>query len=329
LSRPASQRDSGSPGLFISWAPFSRRTQSLAARFGLEWVHVRAPWFKRPLYAPLKYPLQIVRTWRLLTARDPAEVWVMDPPVPAVLTAWLYCRRRGRPLVVDMHTVGFYDPKWRALRRLEMPALREAASNVVTNADLAGRVRAWGCPVAILTDPLPAPPDLSGVERLPGTATIIATFSEDEPIKLLPEVASAMRDVRFFVTGRPRLDTTTWPANLVATGFLGDADFWRRLAASAVIVVLTTRPNTLLSGGYEALSLSSPLVVSDHSVLREYFEDAAVYVGDDAASIVAGVREALARTAELAERSTALAARREAEWASAAERLLTAVRGPR
>ena len=253
----------------------------------------------------------------------------MDPPVPAVLTAWLYCRRRSRPLVVDMHTVGFYDPKWRALRRLEMPALRQAASNVVTNAELAGRVRAWGCPVAILTDPLPMPPDLSGVEPEPGTATIIATFSKDEPITLLPEVASALRDVRFFVTGRPRLDTTTWPANLVATGFLSDTDFWRRLAASAVIVVLTKRPNTLLSGAYEALSLRSPLVVSDHAVLREYFEDAVVYVHDDVAGIAAGVREALARTAELAERSAALAARREAEWASTAERLLAVVRGPR
>jgi len=325
LSRPASQRGPGSPGLFISWAPFSRRTQSLAARFGLELVQVQAPWFKRPLYAPFKYPASVLRTWRLLVARDPAEVWVMDPPVPAVLTAWLYCRSRGRPLVVDLHTVGFYDPKWRALRRLEMPALREAASNVVTNAELAGRVRAWGCRVAILTDPLPVPPDLSGVEPEPGTATIIATFSEDEPIALLPQVASTLRDVRFFVTGRPRLDTTVWPGNLVATGFLSDADFWRRLAASAVIVVLTTRPNTLLSGGYEALCLGRPLVVSDQAVLREYFEDAVVYVRDDAAGIAAGVREALARSAELAERSVALAARREAEWASAAERLLASL----
>lgn len=329
MSRPASQRDPRSRGLFISWAPFSRRTQSLAARFGLEWVQVQAPWFKRPLYAPLKYPVQVLRTWRLLNSRDPAEVWVMDPPAPAVLIAWLYCRRRRRALVVDMHTVGFYDPKWRALRCVEMPALREAASNVVTNAELAARVRAWGCPVAVLTDPLPVPPDLSDVEPEPGTATVIATFSEDEPIGLLPQVASALREVRFFVTGRPRIDTTTWPENLVATGFLGDADFWRRLAASDVIVVLTTRPNTLLSGGYEALSLGRPLVVSDHSVLREYFADAAVYVRGDAAGIAAGVREALARSTELAERSAALAARREAEWVDAAERLLAVVRGPR
>ena len=108
-----------SRGLFISWAPFSRRTETLAARFGLESRQVAAPWFKRPLYAPLKYPLQVWRTARLLARRAPREVWVMDPPLPAVAVGWAYARRHRLPLVVDIHTVGFYAAKWRALRPLE------------------------------------------------------------------------------------------------------------------------------------------------------------------------------------------------------------------
>lgn len=315
-------------GLFISWAPFSRRTETLARRLDLDCVQVKAPWFKRPLFAPLKYPAQIVRTWRTLAATRPAEVWVMDPPAPAVLTAWLYCYRRRLPLVVDMHTVGFYDPKWRLLRRLELPALRYAACNVVTNEDLAARVRAWGCRTAILTDPLPDPPDAGDVRPEAGSATIIATFSEDEPIDRLPAVARALPDVKLYVTGRPRTDVHAWPSNLVATGFVSDAEFWRRLRASDAVVVLTARPNTLLSGGYEALSLGKPLVVSDQVVLRDYFGDAAVYVDDDAESIAAGIREALDHGDELAATSAALAELREAEWASAARRLCAAVGRP-
>ena len=76
-------------GVFVSWAPFSRRTQTLSRRLGLEAVQVQAPWFKRPVYAPLKYPIQLLRTAVFLARRRPRQVWVMDPPAPAVMLAWL------------------------------------------------------------------------------------------------------------------------------------------------------------------------------------------------------------------------------------------------
>lgn len=316
-----SARTPGDRGVFISWAPFSRRTQTLAERFDLTWCQVAAPWFKRPLYAPLKYPAQAWRTLRLLTRLAPREVWVMDPPLPAVAVAWAYCRRRRVPLVVDMHTVGFYDRKWRAVRPLEKPLLRAARAAVVTNADLESVVLEWRCPAFVLPDPLPRPPE--GLERSVETdsVTIVATYSADEPIDLLPEVAAALPGVRLFVTGRPRIATDRWPANLVATGFLDDDAYWRRLACSAAIVVLTTRPNTLLSGGYEALSLERPLVISDHVVLREYYGDAAVYVSSTAAGISAGIRDALTAAETLRSRSRSLAVQREAEWEELAREL--------
>jgi glycosyltransferase involved in cell wall biosynthesis len=323
----ASPRRPAHRGLFVSWAPFSRRTETLARWFDLDTVYVRAPWFNRPLLAPLRYSAQILRTYLLLVAASPDEVWVMDPPAPAVLTTWLYCWRRGIPLVVDMHTIGFYAPRWRIFRPLEMPALRYAARNVVTNSQLASRVVSWGCRAAILTDPLPKPPDVSDVRPEPGSVTVIATFSDDEPIAQLPLVAQALPQMKLYVTGRPRGDVATWPRNLIATGFVGDTEFWMRLAASEVILVLTTRPNTLLSGGYEALSLGKPLVISDQLVLRDYFGDAAVYVDASAEGIATGVLEAFRRAPELAQRSVALARLRETEWSEAARRLRAAILG--
>jgi hypothetical protein len=277
---------------------------------------VSAPWFKRPLFAPLKYPSQAWRTIRLLAHRAPREVWVMDPPLPAVAIAWAYCRRRNVPLVVDMHTVDFYGAKWRALRPLEKPLLRGARAAVVTNAGLEARVLGWRCPAFVLPDPLPTAP--AGLDRGvdDDVVTIVATYSDDEPIDLLPEVAERLADLRVHVTGEPRVPTAEWPANLVATGFLADDEYWRQLARSAVVVVLTTRPETLLSGGYER-----PLVTSDHSVLRDYYGDAVVYVTATADSIASGIREALVSGDELQERMRRLAVVRSAEWDAAAVRL--------
>jgi glycosyltransferase involved in cell wall biosynthesis len=308
--------------MFVSWAPFSRRTETLARLFDLAPEFVAGRWDKRPLLAPLKYPGQALRTAARLVQERPAAVWVMDPPLPAVVVASLYALARRLPLVVDVHTVDFYAPKWRVLRPLERPLLRRADAVVVTNDSLAARVRQWGCSACVLPDPVPTPaPDGGGGGVRPDVVTVVATYSDDEPIALLPAVARRLPGVRLFVTGTPRISTDDWPANLVPTGFLDDASYWGQLRSSAVVVVLTTRPDTLLSGGYEALALGRPLVVSDHRVLREYFADAAVYARTTAESLSAAVTDALARGDELHEAAGLLAARRTHEWEAAARPL--------
>jgi glycosyltransferase involved in cell wall biosynthesis len=168
---------------------------------------------------------------------------------------------------------------------------------------------------------LPEPPAGldAGVE--PGLVTVVATYSKDEPLGILPAVAERLPDARFAVTGAPRGDLSSWPANLTATGFLSDAEYWRQLARSAAIVVLTTRPATLLSGGYEAMAVGRPLVISDHDVLRDYFADAAVYAGAASGPLSDAVSRALAQEAELAARITELRRVREDDWRRAAGRL--------
>jgi glycosyltransferase involved in cell wall biosynthesis len=314
-----------SRGLFLSWAPFSRRCETLAQRFDLELRFISTPWPKRPLTVPLKYPWQTAATVRTLLARAHDELWVMDPPTPAVLLVGLAARLRRRPLVVDMHTVAFTALAWRLLRALERPLLRRAAAVVVTNEELAAQVRSWGARAFVLPDPLPEPPaDLAttGERR---EVTVIATFSKDEPLWLLPEVARRRPDLRLAVTGAARGDLSTWPPNLRATGFLSERAFWEQLERSSAIVVLTTRAATLLSGGYEALVLARPLVTSDHAALREYFGDAAVYADDDVDSLTAALSEALDRGEELAVRLRGLARRRATEWERAAAGLRAAV----
>ena len=320
-------------GLFVSWAPYSRRSRSLADAFDLDLCFVSTPWPKRPLATPLKYPWQAALT-AAAVAPDRDELWVMYPPTPALAIVAAAARLRGRPLVVDMHTVAFYAPEWLLLRRLELPVLRRAAAVVVTNERLAARVRSWGARAFVLPDPLPCPPqtgapvaaDGRSQAAAPDDVTVVATFSRDEPLDLLPQVAGRLPDVRIAVTGEPRGDLSAWPANLRCTGFLADDAYWRQLAASRAVVVLTTRPDTLLSGGYEAMVLGRPLVTSDQRVLHEYFGDAALYAAADAGELAGAIATALDDGAALGERLLALAERREAEWLEAAARLAEAVR---
>jgi glycosyltransferase involved in cell wall biosynthesis len=311
----------GGRGLFLSWAPFSRRTETLAAAFGLDARFMVTPWPKRPWTAPVKYPWQALRTAQELSRARASELWIMDPPSPLVTMAGAWARRRGVPFVVDMHTVAFFAREWRLLRPVELPWLRTAAAVVVTNDELAAEVRAWGARAFVLPDPLPEPPAGldAGVE--PGLVTVVATYSKDEPLGILPAVAERLPDARFAVTGAPRGDLSSWPANLTATGFLSDDEYWRQLARSVAIVVLTTRPATLLSGGYEAMAVGRPLVISDHDVLRDYFADAAVYAGAASGPLSDAVSRALAQEAELAARITGLRRVREDDWRHAAGRL--------
>jgi glycosyltransferase involved in cell wall biosynthesis len=246
----------------------------------------------------------------------------MDPPSPAVALVAAAARRRRTPLVVDMHTVAFYAREWRLLRPLELPALRGAAAVVVTNESLAAQVRSWRAPAVVLPDPLPEPaPAASTQTPEPDLVTVIATFSKDEPLDILPEVARRLPHVRLAVTGTPRGDLSAWPANLRPTGFLADEAYWLQLARSAAVVVLTTRPDTLLSGGYEALVLGRPLVTSDHAALCGYFGDAAIYARSEPASLEAALRAALEDGDDLAARLRALELVRRDDWTRSADGL--------
>ncbi len=142
---------------------------------------------------------------------------------------------------------------------------------------------------------------------------------------MLPEVARRLPDLRFAVTASPRGDLRAWPANLRADRLPRRRDYWRQLQGSSAVVVLTTRPATLLSGGYEAMVLGRPLVTSDHAALREYFGDAAVYANADADSLATALSDALDRGEELAARLRELAAIRAAEWERDAARLRAAI----
>ena len=97
---------------FVTWSPYCRRSDAIAAALGGTSHLVHYLTYKRPLQAPAKYCLQTARTLRILEREQPELILVAVPPIFAALPVWLHARRHGVRFVVDAHTGIFAHARW-------------------------------------------------------------------------------------------------------------------------------------------------------------------------------------------------------------------------
>lgn len=295
---------------FLTWSSH-RRTSGLAAGLGIELVEVISA--RRGVARHLEL---IGRTLRLLCRRSFRVIVAQNPSI--VLATLLVCVRPARRfrLVVDAHneaiTPFVHDvPVVRAISRW---LLRRACLTVVTNEELAQQVRqAHGRPF-VLPDPLPAvPPGLPAATNRPPYVVVVCTFAPDEPLGEIFLAARGLPDVHFKVTGNarrcgPRL-LASKPANVELTGFLDEHSYWALLAASQAVLDLTSMPDCLVCGAYEALALGVPMILTDNPAGRRLFGEAAVFTDTTPAGIVAAIEAALVKP-----RNRAAALEYTAQW---------------
>ena len=142
-----------SPVLFISWAPFCSRSDSIAARLGGKSFMVYSPGYGSTyLTVPFKYLSQAIKTLHILFRERPTTVFVMTPPVAACLPVWIYCLLAGARFVIDAHTGAFLDPRWKRLLFLHKWFSRRARTTIVTNEFMQRRLREWNCTATIVRD---------------------------------------------------------------------------------------------------------------------------------------------------------------------------------
>ncbi|HVA59800.1 MAG TPA: glycosyltransferase [Mycobacteriales bacterium] len=312
--------------LFVCWTRGHARSTALAAALDAEILFV-ADAILRPVSSPLRYLRSTWRTWRAVRRSAPASLIVMVPPTPAAVTGWLLARRRGIPLVLDLHTGAVNDPKWTWSWPAVRAVARRARLTVVTTERLAEHLRAQGIRVSAVHDPpLAATP--AGRAHARPTVVVAAGWNNDEPVAALADAARRLDGIRILVTGAPPPAARDALAGLVElTGWLAEPDYLAQIAGADVVVALTTRELTMQRGGYEALDCHRPLVTSDTAVLRDFFGPAAVYTTADGAGIAAAVTEALRRPAELSAAMAALHAERLAAWPGELAALTAALSG--
>ncbi|SDQ95192.1 glycosyltransferase [Microbacterium sp. cf332] len=308
--------------VFVSWIAHHGRSAAIAVEVGAEQHFLTGG--NGP--APLRYARAALETRRLLRRNidRPASALVMLPPTPALLSAVL--SRRDLPVAGDLHSGVFNDPKWSWALNLTLRILKRRGVAIVTNESLARRCRQHGVETIVLHDmienfdgPLPEAPLGLEAQRY---VLFPVTYAPDEPIDAILAAAAASPDVAFVLTGRaPEQLKSSAPSNVVFPGFVSQAEFLALLRNAGAVAALTTREDTMQRAGYEALSAGVPLIASSTRVLREYFEDTAVYTDATADGLHTAVTEAFRERARRVEQVSQLKARRQIEQAAALEKL--------
>lgn len=303
---------------FVTWVRYTSRSASLAKGLNAEnWFIVHGASLRL-----LKYIPRAIVTMTRLIRLHPASVFVMSPPYFAGLTVYVYCLLFRARFVIDAHTGAFDDPKWTWMMPLQAFLFRRAEYCIVTNHDLAERVKHYGGKPIVLSDiPFELPPADFPLDRSKFNVCLVSTYASDEPI---PEVFDAVRplsDVHVYVTGDSRKAgdalRAAKPDNVTLTGFLSETDYAGLLQSVDCLLVLTTRDFTMQRGGSEAITAAKPLITSDWPILREIFSSGTIHVDNSAGAIAEAIRAIQQNPAAYREGILTLRSHREARWKEA------------
>ena len=305
--------------VFIVWARYHRRSELLAQHFGATIHYVYYGKVGKLWQAPVRYLIEAWQTWRILRRERPDIIFVQNPPIFAVVVVFLYARCHGARYVIDSHTGAFLGPKWGWSVGLHRRLSRGALTTIVHNTDIEKVVSSWGCRSLVIAFvpgeyPIALPAALDGKFNV----AVVGSFGADEPVDIVFEAASRLREVGFYLTGdfnrlAPSLLAKA-PDNCHLTGYLRYEQYVGLLREVDAIMVLTTRDSTLLMGGFEAVSLGIPLIISDWPVLRDYFYLGAVHIPNTALGVYEGVRRVQSELADLRPGVLELRTQLEAEW---------------
>jgi glycosyltransferase involved in cell wall biosynthesis len=305
--------------LAVSWAPYSRMSDTFARELGGKLFCIHYLRFQSPPHAPFKYILQAIRTLQVLFKERPRAVHVQNPPFVCGLVVDLYASLTGAKYVLHYHSAAF-ESVWDWALPFQKLIARRAATNIVTNQHWANVVDAWGGQTLVMVDPFLDLPQCDLFPVRPGfNLAFVCTFAADEPVEAVLQAASMLPDVNFYITGDKRKKPASFfanaPKNVTFTGFLDpNQEYPGLLRAAEAVMVLTTRNHTLQLGGCEAVAVGKPLITSDWPYLHEVFPTGTVYVGETAESIRDGILRMRAAYDGFASEILELRQRSQQEW---------------
>lgn len=305
--------------IFIAWTPSSRRMELLAERLDASLHFVHWGTTSELWRAPIKYFIQSVRTWQLLSKEKPDIVIVQNPPIFCVLVSFFYAKRYKANYIIDSHTAAFISWKWRWSVSWHRMLSQHALTTLVHNRSQQNIVKGWGCPYMLLAY---TPGDYSEYEDYPldglFNVAVVSSFMADERPDAVFRAATRLPDVTFHVTGDAnrlaRNVLAQKPDNCHLTGYLPYKRYVGLLQEADAIMVLTTRDDTLLMGSFEAVSIGKPLITSNFSVLKDYFPLGTIHIPYTEEGIYTGVLEARSKKDELQREMLRLREKLEEDW---------------
>ena len=255
----------------------------------------------------LRYALCIGRTLALLKREKPLAVIGQNPSLVLILLLLGLRRFFGFKVVIDAHFCGVeaYNGSG-VLQRVLDYCNRAADLVIVTNEGHARLIRNLGGRVYVCPDPLPDLSDYCNqAEVISRKVFFICSFDPDEPTREVLKAGGILLQEGFqcFFSGDYRKAGITpgdFP-NLGLLGFVPEAEYYRHLFSSELVVDLTNFDNCLVCGAYEALAAGKPLVLSRKKALQEYFTLGTVFTFNYAEQIAEAIKNAFSTRATLSE----------------------------
>jgi glycosyltransferase involved in cell wall biosynthesis len=146
--------------LFLAWAPYSLRAESISSRLGAS-LHTLSYKTRLKVYAPVKYPLLFYKTLHLLASERPTTIICQTPPIFCPLAAMFYAasnnKRKDIRIIIDAHTASFEKP-WSLppLKNITRWTIGNAMAVIVANAELQNVVyQNYGIMPLVLDDGVP------------------------------------------------------------------------------------------------------------------------------------------------------------------------------
>lgn len=262
------------------------------------------------------YPFLMFLTFCKLLQQKPDNIFVQLPPIQVSIPTFLYSKIFRKRLIFDTHS-GIFFPKGihqRLYYYLYANMIKHINLNLVHNDSILTRKCLQNTTTIVLEDKLPYQPIVYNPNK-PLKAVIICGYGKDEPINEVLKAAELIPDIDFYLTGKSdKLKNIPMSQNVKLTGYLNNTDYEIFLRTADLIIALTTRPDTVLCGAYEAVGLQKPLITSDTETLRKYFNKGTIYTANNANAIAQAITEARKNLAKLYNEMALLRKEKETTW---------------
>ena len=323
--------------LVIAWAPFSARSEKIAYSLNSK-LFLKGYRSKAKIFSLLKYVKLSINTLNLLHKEKPNVVICQLPPLflaYSILFYKLLTFSKKPDIILDLHTAAFCKP-WSYFGVMNNYLFKKSLRLIVTNKHLLSEIDPkHHNKVLILEDAIF---DLQKTDSKNNKSSIrlsniydsnddkcfkvgiICSFAPDEPLSEIIATAKLIPAVKFFVSGdhnriyKNLLEADSTPSNLLFTGFLDYRDYRKLISSMDVLMVLTTRNKTLLSGCYEAVMVEKPLITSNFDVLKDAFNKGTVFVDNSVEQIVNAIDQVKNNYWQLKEEIKYLKEEKNNEW---------------
>jgi len=278
----------------------------------------------------LMRPVLLIKTLKILKKERPRIIICQSPPIACAFIAMVYRHLfawMSKPkVIIDLHTGAISRPWSKNLSTLIM---KQASANIVTNKEFQNDViQNYHIKPLVLEDPIPDFTDIllfaknqegyKIVQKAFFNVAVISSFAYDEPLKAVFDAALQLPNVYFYITGDKKTADqkllTKKSDNIIITGFLDYNTYVDLLQKVDVIMDLTTESISIVSGGYEAVALEQPLILTNWIPLKRYFNKGTICISNTSDEIRKAIMVAMTKKEELSKEMHQLKIERTKEW---------------